>query len=239
MPSNSFAAESDCISSRYASCSSFLVSVASVTCLSKAAMPSVNALISSVSVLIVSVSSSMEMSKSLIICSNSFFLSSVLSKVFSQYSFLWSSSCCSFAKTSTKSSINFKTLSKFTFFPCKAIAIRLRPTSSEPFFDFAWRTMSNALLRSWLSLATICTKLGLGSVFLNKSSASSSLRIFIVWCMARSSSVRSFLRSSHSAVLFPQSFCRSAKNFLSSSNAASDSVSSPCMFTMLTCKSPT
>mmetsp|Transcript_5141 Transcript_5141/g.11439 ORF Transcript_5141/g.11439 Transcript_5141/m.11439 type:complete len:263 (+) Transcript_5141:35-823(+) len=228
------------INSVYSSCSSFLVSVASATSLSKALIPFSKVFSSSDKVLMASVASSILMSKSEMLCSKTFFLSSVVSSCFSQYSTLWSSSCCSLAKVAMRLSIILKTLSKFTFLPDKAIAMKSKPLRGPLVLACgALRRMARAFAFCfWVLLAT-CIKLEVGSVFLNNSRASSSFRIFTVSAMAANSCVRSSEISFHSAALESQDFKVSSANFLSSIIAFSVSERSACMVVISTPALPT
>mmetsp|Transcript_45763 Transcript_45763/g.83833 ORF Transcript_45763/g.83833 Transcript_45763/m.83833 type:complete len:263 (-) Transcript_45763:733-1521(-) len=238
MPKSSLAAESAVISSVNASFSSFRVSVASATSLSRASMPSVRALISSFKVEMPSSASSMANFTVEMVCSKPFSLSSVTSNCFSQYSFLWSSSVCSFAKTSTSSSISLKTFSKLTFLPVSATAMRSNAARLECVAGAFWIS-ARAFLRTSRLLDSIWTKLGLGNVFLKSSKASSSFKILIVSAMATFSSALIFSISSHSLSFEAQFSSMSAKNFLSSAKASSVSPISLAMLAMSTPNLPT
>mmetsp|Transcript_50532 Transcript_50532/g.117978 ORF Transcript_50532/g.117978 Transcript_50532/m.117978 type:complete len:244 (+) Transcript_50532:732-1463(+) len=230
-----FAAVFVLMSSVYSSCSSLRVSVADATSLSNAAMPFSSVLSSSVRVLIMSVASSILMSRSEILCSKTFFLSSVKSNCFSQYSFLCSSSSCSLPSVSMRLSIILKTLSKFTFLPVNARAIKSMPALLRG----ALRTMSKAFDLAFTELCETCMRLALGSVFLNNSKASSSLRILMVSAIAASSFCRNSVISFHSAAFSSQDFKVSSANFLSSMSAFSVSERSACMVAICTPALPT
>mmetsp|Transcript_33665 Transcript_33665/g.88160 ORF Transcript_33665/g.88160 Transcript_33665/m.88160 type:complete len:402 (+) Transcript_33665:791-1996(+) len=175
------------------------------------------------------------------VCSSSFFLSSVLSNCFSQYSFLESSSTCSFLSTSTISSIMLTTLLKSTFFPVSAIASK----SSCAWLPREWSPRAFAMAPSapWRSLSPLATWTKLapsedGRVFLKRSRASSSLRSLMTSARARSSSERVLLRSSHSPVFVEQPFSSSARNCWSSARDSCVSARSFCISTMATPSSP-
>mmetsp|Transcript_111797 Transcript_111797/g.193814 ORF Transcript_111797/g.193814 Transcript_111797/m.193814 type:complete len:222 (-) Transcript_111797:656-1321(-) len=143
-----------------------------------------------------------------------------------QVSFLFESSCCSFSRRATISSIIFKTLSKLTFFPRIASAMK---SSSGRRECLACESAASASARCSRTVTVTCMKLelALGSVFLNNSKASSSFNTLIVSDNARSSSaVVTFWFASNSAVLVPQFFSKSARNLVSSAKAASVSVRS-------------
>mmetsp|Transcript_39508 Transcript_39508/g.88427 ORF Transcript_39508/g.88427 Transcript_39508/m.88427 type:complete len:220 (+) Transcript_39508:710-1369(+) len=212
MPRSSLAAPSDVISSEYSSCSSFRASVASATDSSSALMPSANAFSSSVSVAMASVVSAIEASRSLSVWPSSLTLSSVVSNCPSQYSFLWSSSSCSWPKTATRSSMSVKTFSKLTFLPVRATVMRSKAARLECTAGAFWMSLS-AFFRMSRLLASIWTKLGLGKVFLKSSRASSSFKILIVSAMATFSSALIFSISSHSLSFAAQFSSMSARNF--------------------------
>mmetsp|Transcript_36686 Transcript_36686/g.73009 ORF Transcript_36686/g.73009 Transcript_36686/m.73009 type:complete len:214 (-) Transcript_36686:109-750(-) len=173
-------------------------------------------------------------------------LSSAKSNWLLQYSRLLSSSCCSFLRTSSMLSTILMTLSKVPRpserFPDNIIMSRSRP-AFWPFGAAAsalWR-MSKAPAREPIEAAAlICARLApaLGMVFLNRSRASSSLSTLIVSASATSSSALTFERSSHSAVLVSQLCDSSCKNFWSAMRAASVSVKSSFICTILTPSSP-
>mmetsp|Transcript_19809 Transcript_19809/g.36203 ORF Transcript_19809/g.36203 Transcript_19809/m.36203 type:complete len:221 (+) Transcript_19809:807-1469(+) len=142
-----------------------------------------------------------------------------------QVSFLFESSCCSFSRRATISSIIFKTLSKLTFFPRIASAMK---SSSGRRECLACESAASASARCSRTVTVTCMKLelALGSVFLNNSKASSSFNTLIVSDNARSSSALTFWFASNSAVLVPQFFSKSARNLVSSAKAASVSVRS-------------
>mmetsp|Transcript_95096 Transcript_95096/g.264460 ORF Transcript_95096/g.264460 Transcript_95096/m.264460 type:complete len:244 (-) Transcript_95096:826-1557(-) len=234
------------MSSLYSECSSLRCSVASATCLSKALIPASRAEISSVSVASPSCALAMACSSSEMVRSKDFLLSSLTSSCFWQYSNFSSSSLCSFFKTVIMSSHILMTLSKpprlTAFLPVSASARRSKPGSS-PWLEAcrALRITATARARRCDTSSRTCTKLALaalGKVFLNSSSASSWLRTLMVSAKATSSSARVFLRSSHSAVFVSQFFSRSARNFWSSSKAASVSARSSFICTMATPISP-
>mmetsp|Transcript_107900 Transcript_107900/g.348280 ORF Transcript_107900/g.348280 Transcript_107900/m.348280 type:complete len:206 (+) Transcript_107900:1070-1687(+) len=179
-------------------------------------------------------------------CSSSFFLSSIWSNWIAQYSFLASSSDCSFFSTSTMSSHILMTLSKVPLLTAR-LPLRASTRKSKPVFLWAPTrfcalcTIANARARSETALVSTCTKLALplGSVFLKSSSASSSLRTLMVSANATSSSARVFDRASHSAVLVEQLFSSPARNFLSSAKDAAVSSRSSFSCTILIPSSPT
>mmetsp|Transcript_36546 Transcript_36546/g.79761 ORF Transcript_36546/g.79761 Transcript_36546/m.79761 type:complete len:216 (-) Transcript_36546:755-1402(-) len=173
--------------------------------------------------------------------SRPFFLSSVVSSCIRQYSFLLSSSTCSFLSKSTIPSIILTTFSKPPFLPLRAKAKRSRRGRKERSTPRAalW-TAAKARARTAAVLPWICMKLavGLGSVDLKRSRASSSLRTLIVSANAASSSLRVFMCSSNSEALVAQPLSNSARNFLSSSKAASVSLRSFLSSTISTATSP-
>mmetsp|Transcript_67745 Transcript_67745/g.192004 ORF Transcript_67745/g.192004 Transcript_67745/m.192004 type:complete len:256 (-) Transcript_67745:669-1436(-) len=177
--------------------------------------------------------------------SSAFFLSSDASNWAAQYSFFWSSCCCSFFRFATISSTMAMTFSKppwvKAFLPLSASTRRSSPARSrlsEP--CRARRIAARASERMAEALVLTCTKLalGLGRVFLNNSRASSSLRSLMVSASARSSSARVFDRSSHSAFFVSQPFFSSARNFLSSARASSVSDRSSFIWAIFTPSSP-
>mmetsp|Transcript_93044 Transcript_93044/g.240881 ORF Transcript_93044/g.240881 Transcript_93044/m.240881 type:complete len:296 (-) Transcript_93044:451-1338(-) len=151
--------------------------------------------------------------------SNSFFLSSASSSLASQKAFLSSSVPCSFPSSATISSIMLSTLSKLTFFPRRAKATRSKRVS-WPCPRWAARRTLKACCRTSLPRIFICSNDGLGSVFLNKSKASSSFRSLMVSAIANNSSARVFCTTSNSSFFVAQFFSKSARNFLSSSYEA-------------------
>mmetsp|Transcript_65638 Transcript_65638/g.165390 ORF Transcript_65638/g.165390 Transcript_65638/m.165390 type:complete len:259 (-) Transcript_65638:808-1584(-) len=225
--------------------SAFLVSVASATALSKALMPSSKLAMSSLNVAMASVASAMAFSSSDNVRSRPFFLSSAWSNCKPQYSFLSSSSFCSCLRTATMLSIILMTLSKppwlNAFLPESATAIKSSAARSlGDALCEASRTTSKARARSLEAPDANWTKLApaLGNVFLNKSSASSSLRTLMVSAKATSSSARVFERSSHSAVFVAQFVSNSLRKFWSARSAASVSERSSFASTMWTPRSP-
>mmetsp|Transcript_17220 Transcript_17220/g.53922 ORF Transcript_17220/g.53922 Transcript_17220/m.53922 type:complete len:206 (-) Transcript_17220:787-1404(-) len=179
-------------------------------------------------------------------CSSSFFLSSIWSNWIAQYSFLASSSDCSFFSTSTMSSHILMTLSKVPWLmalrPLRASTRKSKPACPwAPAFCRALRTIANARTRNEAALASTCTKLALalGRVFLKSSRASSSLSTLMVSARATSSSARVFCRASHSAVFVEQLFSSPARNFLSSAKEAAVSERSSFSWTIFTPNSPT
>mmetsp|Transcript_43558 Transcript_43558/g.68970 ORF Transcript_43558/g.68970 Transcript_43558/m.68970 type:complete len:298 (+) Transcript_43558:737-1630(+) len=216
-------------------CSSFLCSVASATCLSRALMPSSSASISEASVAIPSFVSAIDLDKSDTANSNSFALSSVASIVVSQYSFFSSSEICSFLRSATISSIIVNTFSKLTFLPLSAREMRLRRKSVVLLCSRTAKArdlIARPLSATWI-------KAGVGSVFLNSSSASSSFRIFIVSAMAKTSSARILQRTAHSSSLVLQFFSKSFKKFASSTRLFDVSSKSSFCVTTATPSSPT
>mmetsp|Transcript_76668 Transcript_76668/g.119801 ORF Transcript_76668/g.119801 Transcript_76668/m.119801 type:complete len:297 (+) Transcript_76668:57-947(+) len=196
-------------------CSSFLCSVASATCLSRALMPSSSASISEASVAIPSFVSAIDLDKSDTANSNSFALSSVASIVVSQYSFFSSSEICSFLRSATISSIIVNTFSKLTFLPLSASAMRF--TRKSPFSPRpACCKATNARFFTDCPFAANCNRAGVGSVFLNNSSASSSLSSLIVSAIASNSSARTLVLTAHSSSLVLQFFSKSFRKASSS-----------------------
>mmetsp|Transcript_18417 Transcript_18417/g.43283 ORF Transcript_18417/g.43283 Transcript_18417/m.43283 type:complete len:241 (-) Transcript_18417:756-1478(-) len=197
------------------------MAVASATDLSRALMPASKAAISSASVAKDPSISAIAVSESEIDNSNSFFLSSELSNLDKQYSFLLSSADCSFLRFATISSIIEITLSKPIFLPLRANSMRSSAgCGADP--RFAALSAASACARCVAAVTSTCTKLALaeGSVFLKSSNASSSLRTLMVSASAANSSVRKRTTSSHSFVFVSQPYFNSAKNLVS---AASDS----------------
>mmetsp|Transcript_25340 Transcript_25340/g.80542 ORF Transcript_25340/g.80542 Transcript_25340/m.80542 type:complete len:228 (+) Transcript_25340:828-1511(+) len=182
-------------------------------------MPFSSAATSSVRVAMAPFASSMALPRSEAARSSSFFLSSFLSSSSSQYAFFWSSPTCSFPSRATMPSIMARTFSKLTFFPRRASARKSRRGSARLLWPrlLAARARSACRLTS-LPLALVCSREGLGSVFLKSSRASSSLRILMVSARATSSSARVFCTTSHSALFFSQFLSRSARNCLSSAS---------------------
>mmetsp|Transcript_46426 Transcript_46426/g.120524 ORF Transcript_46426/g.120524 Transcript_46426/m.120524 type:complete len:223 (+) Transcript_46426:800-1468(+) len=150
--------------------------------------------------------------------SSSFFWSSDLSSSVSQYSFLLSSSACSFLRFTIISSMSVMTFSKPAVLPCMASSTR---SISGPRLG-AERSSRSAWARSVASPCWTCTKLdeAEGSVFLNSSSASSAFKASMVSDSATSSSARTLQRASHSASLVAQPFFSSARYWVSSSSVS-------------------
>mmetsp|Transcript_55652 Transcript_55652/g.165486 ORF Transcript_55652/g.165486 Transcript_55652/m.165486 type:complete len:234 (+) Transcript_55652:832-1533(+) len=208
-------------------------------------MPFSKAAISSVRVAMLSFAVAMACSESETARSMPFFLSSARSSWVVQYSFLWMSSSCSFFRTATMLSIILMTLSKpprfKDFLPASVRAIRSMPVRSMwPAAVRATRMAVIAWVRKAVALVRTCTKLALalGRVFLNSSSASSSLRTLMVSASATSSSARTFLRSSHSAVFVLQLSSRLPRNSWSLASAAWVSDRSSFICTICTPNSP-
>mmetsp|Transcript_13332 Transcript_13332/g.34331 ORF Transcript_13332/g.34331 Transcript_13332/m.34331 type:complete len:293 (-) Transcript_13332:1760-2638(-) len=199
----------------YSSFSFLRFSVASATDLSRALMASSSASIPSVSVAIMPLASSMSFARSEILWSRLLPLSSVLSSSASQYAFLASSSVCSLPRSATMSSIILRTLSKLTFLPLSASAMRSSWWFLPPAARLAALMAFNACFFTSLEATLVWIKDGLGSVFLNRSNESSSLRILTVSAMASSSSARVFLTKPYSSSLVLQLASRSAINFWS------------------------
>mmetsp|Transcript_81865 Transcript_81865/g.162571 ORF Transcript_81865/g.162571 Transcript_81865/m.162571 type:complete len:256 (+) Transcript_81865:646-1413(+) len=229
------AAEFAATLSENSSCSAFRWLVASATDLSSATMPFCKTATSSFNLAIPSSAAEIAVSSLSIFPSSSFLESSEVSNCRSQYSFLASSSFCSCSRVATISSIIFRTLSIDIFLPWSANAMKSR--SMLPWGQ-ASRDARMRLNACFFEAPLICTKLGLWSVFLKRSSDSSSLRSLIVSAMATSSSDRIWLRASHSCVLEPHPASKSARNFWSSRSASSVSVRSFFMCTMLTARFP-
>mmetsp|Transcript_29759 Transcript_29759/g.74799 ORF Transcript_29759/g.74799 Transcript_29759/m.74799 type:complete len:203 (-) Transcript_29759:1009-1617(-) len=202
------------MSSENSLCSSLRISVNSATSLSRSFKPAERVLISSFNVERPSSASAIAISKSSTLCPKPFFLSSASSNALAQYSFLLSSSTCSFCKVATRLSIILMTLSSPTFWPCNAMA--RKPNSGCLLSMPAWFTASRSNARAcsrWRRAADLTwTKLAdaLGNVCLNKSSASSSLRSLMVSAIASNSSLRVFSRSAHSSSFVLQLFSKSA-----------------------------
>mmetsp|Transcript_4652 Transcript_4652/g.10529 ORF Transcript_4652/g.10529 Transcript_4652/m.10529 type:complete len:265 (+) Transcript_4652:35-829(+) len=238
---SSLAVESDAMSSANSACSAFRCSVASATDLSKATIPASKAFISSANATRPSSALAIAASACATLRSWPFLASSVTSSSLPQYSFLLSSSTCSFLSKSTIPSIILTTFSKPPFLPLRAKAKRSRRGRKERSTPRAalW-TAAKARARTAAVLPWICMKLavGLGSVDLKRSRASSSLRTLIVSANAASSSLRVFMCSSCSVALVMQPVFNSARNFLSSSKAASVSLSSSLSATISTANSP-
>mmetsp|Transcript_99549 Transcript_99549/g.319507 ORF Transcript_99549/g.319507 Transcript_99549/m.319507 type:complete len:299 (-) Transcript_99549:658-1554(-) len=233
------------MSSLYSKFSALRCSVASATDLSSSMMPASRAAISCVVVSMPSFALAMAVSASAILRSRAFLLSSVWSNCMLQYSFLLSSSSCSFFNIWTISSHILMTLSNvpwlMAFLPLKVSAIMSRAGRRflSAFLCMA-RSKDKAWERSVEAETRTCTKLALelGNVFLKKSSASSSFKTLIVSAKATSSSALVLERSSHSFVLVPQLDSSSARNFLSSNMVAAVSERSSFICTMATPSSP-
>mmetsp|Transcript_98424 Transcript_98424/g.195187 ORF Transcript_98424/g.195187 Transcript_98424/m.195187 type:complete len:267 (+) Transcript_98424:682-1482(+) len=185
-------------------------------------MPFVRVAISSVSVSMEPFISAMAVSESFRAWSVSFFLSSYLSSELVQYAFLASSSTCSFLRFATMASVMAIILSRPIFFPVSANAIRsISGRCGKSLWCVAARcTLARARALRAAVVSVICMKLASapGSVFLNKSSASSLLRSLIVSARATSSSCRVFWISAHSLFFFPHPSPSSSRNLLSSPN---------------------
>mmetsp|Transcript_93834 Transcript_93834/g.261229 ORF Transcript_93834/g.261229 Transcript_93834/m.261229 type:complete len:357 (+) Transcript_93834:903-1973(+) len=157
-----------------------------------------------------------------------------------QYSFLESSSSCSFFRVLTMLSIIAMTFSKPTFLPRSAKAMRSSSGRPERPVRLAPRNEAKARARRVAVLANTCTKLeaALGRVFLNRSSASSLARILMVSASAVSSAERVLERSSHAAACVLQPLSSSDKYFLSERRASSVSERSFFICMMVTARSP-
>mmetsp|Transcript_70762 Transcript_70762/g.160747 ORF Transcript_70762/g.160747 Transcript_70762/m.160747 type:complete len:233 (+) Transcript_70762:298-996(+) len=184
-------------------------------------MPVSRAEISSAIVSIVSVASSAAFAMSATERSSPFISSSVLSSSFSQYALLSSSSACSLASSASMSLTMVMTLSKLTFRPWRARAMKLRRTSGLelPACPKARRVLSARCLTS-AEVILVWRREGLGRVFLKSCKASSSFRIRIVSPSVVSSSARVFCTASHSSFFVLQVPSMSARNFLSAANDA-------------------
>mmetsp|Transcript_89825 Transcript_89825/g.175807 ORF Transcript_89825/g.175807 Transcript_89825/m.175807 type:complete len:202 (-) Transcript_89825:245-850(-) len=171
-----------------------------------------------------------------------FISSSALSNDVSQYCFFSSSSACSLPKSSTISSIIFTILSKFA--PLRPFSasinkfIRESPARLRPARSVArarWRSCFARVATCRKDGTLLCESAGLGNVFLNSSSASSSFKSLIVSAIARSSSARSFwwlsqtLRfSSQSPSICWRSFSFASSDFdVSSMSSSSSTISRP------------
>mmetsp|Transcript_171742 Transcript_171742/g.550470 ORF Transcript_171742/g.550470 Transcript_171742/m.550470 type:complete len:220 (+) Transcript_171742:1-660(+) len=192
-----------------------------------------------------SLASSMPVSVSLMVRSRPFFLSSPASSWSAQYDFLCSSSNCSCFIMAIISSISLTTLSKppweRAFLPVRVNAIRSRVGRCA----CSTRCLKSRIIESarafWEeALTRSCSKLEavLGSVFLNRSKASSSFKTVMVSAKATSSSARVFWRNSHSCVLVLHDDSSSALSFWFSMRAASVSDKSFFISTMDTPSSP-
>mmetsp|Transcript_57430 Transcript_57430/g.170910 ORF Transcript_57430/g.170910 Transcript_57430/m.170910 type:complete len:288 (-) Transcript_57430:456-1319(-) len=214
------------MSSLYSVFSAFLCSVASATYLSREAIPASSLAISSFVVPIASVVVAMAVSWSATLRSSAFFLSSERSNWVPQYSFLLSSSNCSFLSTSTMSSIIPTIFSKppwvRAFLPLSASTRRSNPARCLRLEDVCiLRSVPRARERREAAVTSSCTKLAaLGKVFLKSSRASSSFKTLMVSASATSSSARVFERSSHSLSFLAQLASRFPRNFLSSARVA-------------------
>mmetsp|Transcript_2051 Transcript_2051/g.6109 ORF Transcript_2051/g.6109 Transcript_2051/m.6109 type:complete len:252 (-) Transcript_2051:535-1290(-) len=222
----------------YSSFSSFRCTVASAAALSSSAIPACRDLSSSASCAIAPLRSSIEVSRSPASLAKSLTLSSAASICLSQYSFLDSSSTCSWARRASMSSTILMTLEKSTLRPPSMNSTKRtfkRPPGCSP-----WRPWSaeSARCRACSAPCANCTKLALGSVFLKSSRASSSLRIVMVSEMASSSSERICALISHSSFFVWQFCCRSAWKRWSSSRASSVSVRSSFICTSCTARLP-
>mmetsp|Transcript_125118 Transcript_125118/g.339802 ORF Transcript_125118/g.339802 Transcript_125118/m.339802 type:complete len:413 (-) Transcript_125118:256-1494(-) len=215
------------------------MAVASLTDASSALMLFSVSAISSASAAMFSSALAIAVSVSAATCSSSFFLSSVESNVATQYSFLSASSSPSFFSEATMSSIMPMIFSKPTFFPRRASTRKSRRARRGPVPWARCRRLTARARRSAPRTRT-CRRLalGAGSVFLNNSRASSSLRSLMTSARARSSSERVLLRSSHSPVFVEQPFSSSARNCWSSARDSCVSARSFCISTMATPSSP-
>mmetsp|Transcript_25323 Transcript_25323/g.80494 ORF Transcript_25323/g.80494 Transcript_25323/m.80494 type:complete len:429 (-) Transcript_25323:188-1474(-) len=223
----------------YSSCSFFLSSVASATCLSSALMPSIRPAMSSASAAMDPFASSMAVSRSTACWLRALCSSSDLSSSASQKAFFSSSAFCSLPSRATMSSIILTTLSKEPVLPRKARAMRLRRASLCPYFARA-DLITISVRRFTSALVTlVCRNAGLGNVLLKSSRASSSFKILMVSASATSSSARVLERSSHSACLVLQPVSRSARYFLSSRRALEVSSKSAFMASICTPTCPT
>mmetsp|Transcript_44364 Transcript_44364/g.70248 ORF Transcript_44364/g.70248 Transcript_44364/m.70248 type:complete len:252 (+) Transcript_44364:143-898(+) len=191
-------------------------------------MPSSSALISLESVLIVSSRSAIAFPRSETVSSRFFKSSSVLSIIFSQYSFFSSSDFCSSPSNNTMSSIIFKTFSKLTFFPLRASEIRFKRKS-----PFSVCNSDNALAFTDCSVDFNCSNEGVGKVFLKSSKASSSFKSLMVSAIANNSSARTLQRTSHSSSLVLQFFSKSLRKAASSTKDLV--VSSKSSFSVASC----
>mmetsp|Transcript_95563 Transcript_95563/g.275332 ORF Transcript_95563/g.275332 Transcript_95563/m.275332 type:complete len:280 (+) Transcript_95563:802-1641(+) len=218
------------MSSLYSAFSAFRCSVASATAVSKDLMPASRALISSVVVSMPSLASAITVDKSSIDRCSSFCLSSAVSNCLAQYSFLSSSSVCSFFSVPTSSSTSWMTFSKPTLRPRKASEMKSKPRRPAPRGARARAAAKSSLACERIEAAVTCTCMklspGLGKVFLNKSSASSSLRILTVSANATISWARVFFSSSWIFSFSSQFFSRSAAKALSCSRPSAVSSTS-------------
>mmetsp|Transcript_158220 Transcript_158220/g.274798 ORF Transcript_158220/g.274798 Transcript_158220/m.274798 type:complete len:201 (+) Transcript_158220:1044-1646(+) len=138
------------------------------------------------------------------------------------------------------SSIIFSTLSKFTFLPWSATAMKSSSGRWPPAWCFASAIWARARFCCEITLTFTCTRaLAPGSVFLKSSKASSSFKILIVSANATCSSARTFMFASCSSFFVAQSVSKSARNFWSSAKAFSVSLKSPFICTISTPSSPT
>mmetsp|Transcript_64503 Transcript_64503/g.200019 ORF Transcript_64503/g.200019 Transcript_64503/m.200019 type:complete len:259 (-) Transcript_64503:786-1562(-) len=222
------------MSSLYSVFSFFRCTVASATDLSSFTMPASSVAMSSFSVSMLSFIAAISVSWSAMDCSRCFVLSSTTSNSILQYSFLLSSSSCSFFSSLIMLSHIAMTLVKPPWrkarLPTSPSTRKSKPARCRrPAFFRAARSSARARPRISVALTLSCRKLALalGSVFLNNSNASSLLSSWIVSAKATSSSDRVFERCSNSFFLVLQLLSRPARNFLSSSRPSwvSESVS--------------
>mmetsp|Transcript_102993 Transcript_102993/g.296582 ORF Transcript_102993/g.296582 Transcript_102993/m.296582 type:complete len:231 (-) Transcript_102993:568-1260(-) len=203
-------------------------------------MPASSVLISSARVATRSLVSAIIVSRSSTERSSSLCLSSAMSSCWPQYSCLCRSSACSCSNVAMSSSIIFRTLSKPILRPRRAKEMKSKRSRLMPrgMRELAFASISRACARMEAEVTCICTKLavGLGSVFLKSSSASSSFKILIVSDRATTSWARTCFSSSWTLALESQFFSRSAATALSCSRVAAVS---PRSFFMLAISTPT
>mmetsp|Transcript_67734 Transcript_67734/g.191965 ORF Transcript_67734/g.191965 Transcript_67734/m.191965 type:complete len:266 (+) Transcript_67734:283-1080(+) len=186
--------------------------------------------------------SSIAVSESEAESSRLFFLSSVASSSFSQYSFLPSSSSCSLLRLATILSIMEVTFSKPRCLPLSASAMRsssgATPASARR-RPRARPTASRAFALAASVLTPTCRKPVAGRVFLKISSDASSFKTLMVSASVASSSARVCVRSSHSFAFVSQFLLRSARKAWSAAIACCVS-SRSCLAEMIsTASSPT
>mmetsp|Transcript_74187 Transcript_74187/g.208264 ORF Transcript_74187/g.208264 Transcript_74187/m.208264 type:complete len:293 (-) Transcript_74187:685-1563(-) len=219
-------------------CSFLRFAVASWTSRSNAWMPATRAPIAARTSCKASFVSEMNVRTSLTLRSATFNSSSVLSISLLQNSFLSSSVCCSFFKSVTRASTLARTWSKPFFWPRRASS---RKTMRRSFL-LAFFSTALAFFFADLPESSTCKKLAggwfLASVFLKRSSASSSLNILTVSASATFSSANVLPKSCHSAFFCSHAALSCARNFLSSAKPSVVSSSSLATVAFCTASSP-
>mmetsp|Transcript_111762 Transcript_111762/g.203129 ORF Transcript_111762/g.203129 Transcript_111762/m.203129 type:complete len:266 (+) Transcript_111762:585-1382(+) len=219
------------ISSTNAVCSVLRCAVASATLSSRDLMPASSAAISSTRLAFFSSISSIAFWRPEAVSSKDAALSEASSRLALQSATFVSSAVCSSLRRATMSSIIFKTLPKSAFLPCKAREMRSRRWSCLRLWLF---NTACACRKSSFVDTCSCNKEGLGNVFLNNSSASSSFKSLMVSASAIDSSPKTFFCSAYLAALVLQVASSSAKKAWSFSRDASVSSRSSCKFTIST-----